>query len=424
MKKIYLALLLFTFTAGNLYASGFGVFTQGANGLGQGNAVTAHVTGPSSLYFNPALLPQLAGTQIELGTTLIYAKREFISDLSGLTEKGESSAKFPSTFYATHQFNDQLSAGLGIFFPFGLTTEWGTNWEGRYIATKSELSTTNFNPVLAYQLNDQLSVAAGLDILYLDATLERQVNSTGIGFLINPPGGFGLLPDASQKFSGDGWGLGYNLGLLANITDTLSFGASYRSQIEVKVDGDLSFSIPTGAAPLNAVLNNTTGNSTLQLPQQASVGLAWDASKQLTVELGARWEGWSSTHDISINLDQPVLGQTADVTQREWKDSWAFNLGGEYQVNKILALRAGYLYSKNPVPDNTFEPSIPDADAQLFTLGTGLTFGPWGIDLAYGFEHHKDRNKTNGIGATTGATANGKYSANVHLAAVSIGYRF
>jgi len=30
-------------------ASGYGIFTQGASGLGQANAVVAHTTGPSSL---------------------------------------------------------------------------------------------------------------------------------------------------------------------------------------------------------------------------------------------------------------------------------------------------------------------------------------------------------------------------------------
>ena len=57
-------------------ASGYGVFTQGASGLGQANAVVAHTTGPSSLYFNPALINDVPGRQVEVGTTAVYSDRE------------------------------------------------------------------------------------------------------------------------------------------------------------------------------------------------------------------------------------------------------------------------------------------------------------------------------------------------------------
>ncbi|HEX9777618.1 MAG TPA: outer membrane protein transport protein [Geopsychrobacteraceae bacterium] len=424
MKKFCLTLLMVLWAAGNLQASGFGVFTQGAKGLAQSNAVTAHASGPSSLYFNPALLPRITGTRVEVGATLIDADREFNSAASGLTEGGADSLKSPGTFYATRQFSDRLSAGLGVYFPFGLATEWERGWEGRYIATRSEIATVNINPALAYRVNDQLCVAAGLDALYLDAELERQVNSTLLGFMLNPPDGLGTLPDAKQKFSGNGWGFGYNLGVLLKLGEHLDFGASYRSRIDVTADGDLEFTVPPGAAVLQPLLTDTGGDSDIRLPRQAAFGLAWNIAPPLTVEIGARWEDWSSTNQVLINLDQAVLGQTVDVTPRDWNDTWAFNIGGAYRLNETVTLLAGYLYSDNPVPDHTFDPSLPDADAHLFTIGTGLSFGNWTVDLAYGFEHHEDRDKNNPIGSTTGSTANGTYSANIQLAAASIGYRF
>lgn len=425
MKKAYMLLLFLLLTAGNLHASGFGVFTQGAKGLAQSNAVTAHSTGGASiLYFNPALLTETDGTRIEVGTTLVDVDREFKSDLTGTTEGGDDSTKTPSTLYVTTQVNEQLSAGLGVFFPFGLASEWNDTWEGRYLATTSEVSTTNINPVLAYRVNSNLSVAAGLDALYLDAELSRQLNSTLVGTMLNPPTGLGILPDISQKFTGDGWGFGYNLGVLLNLTDTLDFGATFRSQIDIDVDGELQFSIPSGATILDPFLNNTGGDAEISLPRQATFGLAWAASDTLTLEVGARWEDWSSTGQLLITLDQPVLGQTADSTPRDWNDTWAYNIGGEYLLNDRVSLMAGYLYSDNPVPDHTFDPSIPDSDAHLFTIGTGLTFDKWTVDLAYGYEHHEDRDKNNQIGAATGSPANGEYSVNIHLAAISVGYRF
>lgn len=419
-------------------ASGFGVFTQGAKGLGQANATVAHATGASSLYFNPALLPQVPGSQLEVGTTLIFSDREFESDITGQSEESEESTQFPSSIYLTHSYGNGLATGLGVYFPFGLATEWQENWDGRYIATKSDLFTTNINPVVAYQPIPQLSFAAGLDLLYLDAELQRKVNSTAIGVIANPPGGLGPISDIGQKFTGDGWGLGYNLGLFLQITENIDFGATYRSKVDITADGDAKFSVPADAALLGfgALFPNTGGEADITLPAQATFGLAWTASDRLTLEVGARWEEWSEFDQLRIDLDQALLpgtvGETrTSVTPRDWDDTWAFNVGGEYRLNETLTLLAGYLYSDNPVPDSTFDPSIPDSDTHLFTLGGELAWGDFTLALAYGYEHHEDRTKNNAIGDPLDpggvnplSFANGDYSADIHLAALSVGYSF
>lgn len=438
-QKLWLVLFILLLAATQAYASGFGVFTQGASGFGQANAVMAHAAGPSSLYFNPALLTQVPGTQVEAGTTAIFTDREFKSSLTGRTEESEEDVQFPSTFYLAHQFNDEVAAGLGVFFPFGLSTEWDENWDGRYIATRSEVFTTNINPVVAWRPIPRLAVAAGLDVLYLDAELERKVNSTALGFALNPPnpplnpGGLGLLSDVNQKFTGDGWGIGYNLGLVLQVSENIDFGATYRSHIDVNVDGDARFDVPADAAGVGfgPLFPKTGGDADIRLPAQATFGLAWAATEKLTLEAGARWEDWSSFDELKIELDQPILQQSENITLRDWDDTWAFNLGGQYRLNDMVTLLAGYLYAENPVPDSTFDPSIPDSDAHLFTLGTDLTFGRFSVSLAYGYEHHEDRTKNNAIGDPLDpsglnplSSANGEYQADIHLVATSVAYRF
>lgn len=431
-QRLCLVLLLLLFAATRADASGFGVFTQGARGLGQANAVVAHAAGPSSLYFNPALLTHIPGTQVEAGTTAVFSDREFKSSLTGRSEESDEDDQFPSTFFLAHQFNDRLDAGLGVFFPFGLATEWDGKWDGRYIATRSEVFTTNINPVVAWRPIPPLSMAAGLDVLYLDAELENKVNSTALGFMLNP-GGLGLLSDINQKFSGDGWGVGYNLGLVLQINENINFGATYRSHVDVTVDGESRFDVPADAAGLGfgSLFPQTGGDTDIRLPAQATLGLAWAPTEQLTLEIGARWENWSSFDELKIELDQPILQQSENITPRDWDDTWAFNVGGQYLLNDMVTLLAGYLYAANPVPDSTFDPSIPDSDAHLFTLGTDLNFKRFSVSLAYGYEHHEDRTKNNAIGDPLDpsglnplSTANGKYKADIHLLAASVAYRF
>jgi long-chain fatty acid transport protein len=149
MKRSGLLLSLLLLLPSLAFASGYGVFTQGASGLGQANAVVAHPTGPSSLYFNPALLNDVPGRQVEIGTTAVYSEREIDLD-SGGTEKGDSAWNFPSSFYYTHNGGERFAAGIGVFFPFGLSNEWDKDYEGRYIGTKGEMFSMNINPAVSF----------------------------------------------------------------------------------------------------------------------------------------------------------------------------------------------------------------------------------------------------------------------------------
>ncbi len=402
------AAIVFCFMS-EAYGSGFGIFTQGASALGQADAVVAHTDEPSAIFFNPALINSLPGTPIEVGTTLIYPSREFTSDATGDTSKTDTDLFYPSTFFITHTFNDKVSAGLGVFNPFGLATEWKDDWEGRYITTKAEVETYNFNPVVSYRVMPSVSIAAGIDFLLLDATLEKKI-----------PLGPGL-PDAGQKFSGDGDGIGYNLGILVNMTDSISLGVSYRSEIDVDIDGDVKFDLPDPS--LTTMLPNTGGKTNITLPQQVFAGISFEVSDQLTAEVGLRWEGWSSYKELKIELDKPVgyPPQTYVTEEKDWHDTYAVNLGVKYRVNEIVSLLAGYLYGEDPIPNSTFEPSVPDADSHLFCVGTDMEFNKLKIALSYAYQLLEERDKDNHVG---GGTANGKYDSDLHMLGVSLVYGF
>lgn len=397
----------FTFSPSPAQAGGFAVFTHGASALGQGNAVIAHGDDPTVIYYNPALLSQLPGTQVQVGTTAIFPHREFRSELSGATFETDSDFFMPSTFYLSHRFSDKLSAGLGVFSPFGLGNDWGKEWEGRFITTNSELKTYNFNPALSLRLTPRLSVAGGINLLYLDSTLEKQLPIPGL--------------EIGQRFSGDGQGWGYNLGLLLDLTDDLALGVSYRSRIKVDAKGDVTFALPEGVtAPLPA----QTGRADLTLPQQAFAGLYYRGFEPFTFEVGLRWEGWSAFDELRIELAD---GQSA-VTPRDWSNSFAYNVGGRYRLNSTVTLLAGYLYGETPVPDHTFDPSIPDSDTHVFSFGTDLEFNRYKVALSYAYQRFEKRTKNNLIGDSPGAEsvdlANGPYKSDLHMVALGLTYRF
>jgi long-chain fatty acid transport protein len=420
--SVFVAFLSIVGTVQNVYGSGFGIFTQSASSLGQGSAVVAHTNSPSTIFFNPALMNTLSGTQVEVGTTLVSPNREFRS-FSGNTFETKDDVFFPSTFYITHKFNDKVSAGLGVFNPFGLGTDWGGTWEGKYLATKSEMQTFNINPAVSLQVLPGLSIAAGLDILVLDATLQNKIDVSGIA---GAPSG--TFPDAGQKFHGDGTGIGFNVGMHADLGKNVSLGAAYRSEVEIDPTGDVTFDIPNGLPePLNSIIRaslvNSSAKTRITLPQQVFAGIAYKGVDRLTLEAGMRWEGWSSFKELKVDLDNG-LSQTQE---RNWKDTFAIDLGARYRLNDTVSLLGGYLYSQNPVPDSTFEPAIPDSDTNLFCVGADLNFRKLNVALAYAYQLQNARTKNNNIGdpfQPGSGTANGKYSTNIQLVALSLAYKF
>jgi long-chain fatty acid transport protein len=394
----------FTCSVPIVHGSGFGIFTQGASALGQADAVVAHADGPSAIFFNPALMNRLPGTEVEIGTTLIFPDRDYTAP-DGTTASTRTAVFTPSTFYLTHAFNDKFSAGLGVFNPFGLGTDWGSTWGGttpagglgRFLATKSELTTWNINPVAAYRVTPHLSVAAGLDIILLNATLEN----------IAPPNA--LVPvEFAQKFDGSGTGVGYNFGVYYEVNDKLSLGASYRSQVEIDVNGNLTVSV----SPLSP-----SANTQIKLPQQVFAGIAFRPVDRLTLETGMRWEDWSSFKQLQI----VIAGQPPVVSPRNWHGTIALNAGGKYRLTDTVSLMAGYLYGWNPVPDSTFEPAIPDSNTHLFCVGGEAQLKSFKVAVGYAYQLQYQRGKTTNL---YGPLANGTYNSDLQLLAISLGYRF
>jgi long-chain fatty acid transport protein len=409
--------LCFFFGAGNAHASGFGIFTHGAHALGKSNAVTASNESPSTVFFNPALINHLPGTQVEVGTTMIAVRQDFTSAATGLGIDGAEDEFFPSTFFLTHTVSNQFSVGLGVFNPFGLATEWPDDWEGRYLTTKSEMTTFNFNPVVSYRVTPDISMAAGAAFLKLDATLENKLNMALLGF---PAGS----ADGNQKFEGDGQGVGYNLGLSAKLNDKLSLGVSYRSAIDVTADGQVSTQLPSGADAVAPLFPTTNGETKICLPRQVSAGIAYQISSKAAIETGIRWEEWSSFDELRITFDSPVAGQTQKLTPKNWDDTFAVNIGGHYHFTDKYTLLLGFLYENNPVPDDTFDPTIPGSDSYLYSVGMTAKYEKFTYSISYGLQWKEGRTKNNTISALDGSTANGEYNAVLHLLGGSFSYHF
>ncbi|UCH81046.1 MAG: outer membrane protein transport protein [Nitrospiraceae bacterium] len=418
--RVILLILLIPALAPHAWSSGFALYNHSSASIAQGGAVIAHNDDSSALFFNPALMNKLEQPQVKLGINYLRSSVEFKSDATGKTFNLKDTSHYIPTVFAIHRINDSISAGLVVFSHFGLSTTWDDEWEGRYLATHSELKTITVNPAVSFMLLPQVFVAGGVSISILDAELNKNIT-------LSP-----MLPDIRQKLTGDDVAVGYNAGLLVDITEDVSFGISYRSSMKAEFQGEVEHQIPQ-AIPSNfaSMFPDTSASTTVNLPPQAFAGIAYSGIESFVFEVSVKWEGWSKYDELRILLDEPIVTETAIVIPRNWEDVYPVSFGAQYRVNDMFDINAGYTYDPTPVPDDTFEPSVPESDGHIFSLGTDIRFRNVEGGLLYAYKKYIDREKNNMLddNPTDGivnplTSVNGTYKNSINMFGIDVAYVF
>ncbi len=431
-------------TASLAVAAGLKVNEQGAKAMAMGNAFTAQADDPSALFYNPAGISFLKGTQVNLGSTTIYVpSTEFhgTAPLSGtaptgvgstsIFEKSKEDIFIAPAFYLTHSFEGQpVSIGLAVNAIYPLAKSWDDSSAFRAEIMNIAVKPINFQPTVAYRFDDwNLSVAAGLDVTYAIVTLQRAAYYTPA----TPGTAYEL---GNMGLDGNATDVGWNAGLKWKALPNLSFGIAYRSEIDLKIKGDANFlaTTPLGftsigmstsaSSPYSRARVSSTVSSTITLPDSLALGVAWQPNDKLTVELDAERTGWSSMKKLEFQFDSPQFANFNNKPKPlNWEDVWCYKIGGQYALTKNLDLRAGYMYDKNPIPDATLGPVLPDSDRHSFSIGQGFHNDMFSLDIAYMWTHFVDRTVHNqNMVELTGA--NGTYKSDVHLFGGSITVKF
>src|SRR2546428_170847 len=172
-----LALLVGLTTAA--FAGGFSFTEHGAAASGKANAFAGEANDPSAIFYNPAGITQLPGTQLMIGTSIVKLDSTFRCSTTPC-ENSQLQDQFPIIphFYITHRFkqwDERVSIGLGVYTPFGFVADWPDNWQGKFNTTDARLRVTVYNPTVAYQVTPEFSAAAGIRISDARAEFEQMV---------------------------------------------------------------------------------------------------------------------------------------------------------------------------------------------------------------------------------------------------------
>ena len=379
LNRLVVSVILVMFLWEPVYGSGFSIYAQGARAFGLAGAFVARAGDLSAIFYNPAGIGNITGTHVQVGITPLIRRSLFEHDpLIGYYTKTISYKRwlFLPTLYLTSRITPRITAGFGMYSPFGFRVYWGDNWPGQKILTETNLHTRCFNPVLAYRVTGRLNFAVGYQYV------KGNYDVTRFPYAPEPYDRYRPVSDLGAKAitEVDGSGSGFTAGLQFRATDTVTLGLCYRSSVKLDLSGDITLT------PEVSPGSNIT--TEIGLPASFAFGIDYLANEQLALEVDVIWMGWSSFDKIAIEAVNPDLSYTSE---KKYKDNVHFRLSLEYSADNIAVFRTGYFYVPSPIPEEYLGPIIPNTVQEGITLGFGLPHERFTFDAAYMHSFRRER---------------------------------
>ncbi len=381
--------------ASQAFAAGFMLTEQSAGSMGRAYAgVGVDGTEISGVYYNPAAMVLHPGTKIQMGFVGIGLNLDYAdANDSSADANGRYKPQAIPFGYITHQINDSVWFGLAMTVPFGMGTEYDSNWKHADHGISATILTYDFNPNFAWKLNEKFSIGAGVSLQYAKADLKKD------SYLANQTNNFLRDSTVRSEIKADSWAWGFNVGLMWSPLETLRLGLSYRSQIRHDAEGDLTLdrvkigsydnsslersALNTILSGLSSYLGTTDGYATVTAPAWALASIAWDVNDLLSLYASFRWTDWSSFDKLEIEGGNGV-GETIN---NNWRDTYLGALGADLRLTSWWTLRGGIAYESSPIANKlTRTAIIPDADRWWFAVGSSFKVTDnfqWDISFAH-----------------------------------------
>jgi long-chain fatty acid transport protein len=371
--------------------AGFTILEQSVSGIGgafAGGAATA--SDASTAFFNPAGMSYLDSAQVQAETHYLMLNAYFTNKgtttttssgstvaTSGGNSEGGFKTPVPSAYFV-QPLGHGLTLGFSMNCPFGLGTEYDSDWAGRYMAIKSQITTVDMSPSIAWRVTDKLSIGAGMDCYYIDANL-----TSAIDFGRNGTSTF----DGFTNMKADDDAYGYHLGVIYQVTDSTRIGVAYRSQVTTHLKGTVDFTVPANyVAYLNSIGYGSTATyiqslfadqgvgAVLKLPASASLSVVQSLNDKIDLLADVTWTDWSTFYSLDLNFENAATEAYAGKAQIEnWRDTFRYSTGLTYKWSDTLKLRMGLCYDEAAVRSAYYRtPRIPDA--KRYWIATGLSW--------------------------------------------------
>jgi long-chain fatty acid transport protein len=362
--------------------NGMNLEAYGAMAGGMGGASFAYDNGNAAMMNNPATLGlRKQSSNFGLGLTALIpdVKTTMPSPAGPVTVESDGNLYLMPNLSFIKK-SGEFTYGAGLYAQGGMGSEWGASLSGGSgLEQRSEVGFGRLMFPLAYNVNDALTVAAQLE--YVWASLDLK--------MINPVTGdyysFSNNSDFTGEATGSGWA--YKLGAHYRLNNEFAIGATYHSRTDIEdLEGSGYLNSPNNPAQYKVV--------DPQWPETYGVGMAWNTTDKFMLATDIKIIHWSNSLDtfrIKVN-GSPAFGLNG--SPQNWDDQTIYMIGGQYTVSSGVALRAGYNYASNPVPDVTLNPLAPAIISSHYTFGVGWKAGG-GHNLASSFTYSPEVEQTN-----------------------------
>ncbi|EKP0308583.1 outer membrane protein transport protein [Aeromonas veronii] len=362
---------------GQVHAAAFQLNEHSASGLGRAYAGEAAIADNASvLARNPAAMTTFDKMAVSVSGTYIKPDVDVDGDIhlvdkngNRLTTLGSASESdiapgaFVPASYFIQPLNDQWAWGIGLFSNYGLSTEYSKSNLAGTGAGDTSLVTFNINPNIAYRINEQFSIGAGINAVYGSAELNRYAG------LLGPLNPSGPLPKNTRlaHMKGDTWGFGWNVGTLYEVNENHRFALTYRSQVDMSFDGDFQ-----GATSRNRTVD---GNLKLDLPAQAEFAGYHRLNQLFAVHYSVNWTDWNAFEELKATSSQCAGGECLQKDEK-FKDAMRYAIGGTWYINPAWEARIGFAYDESPIEAEYRSLSIPDSDRVWYSAGATYHINP------------------------------------------------
>jgi len=396
----------FAFTLGLLalpsiaHAQAFGLNEIGSCALGRAFANTgAPCDDASSIYWNPGTMPKSPGFSALAGAAIIGIQGDFTQDTTFQRYDADVPTAVVPHLFVNYRTAGRLAYGLGVYVPYGLTSQWTDEFPGRFAAKKASLQTIYVQPNVAFALTDGWSFGGGPVIGHSSVELvqaidlsQQKTSATGPTF-----GQLGIpkrTEFARATLKGDAMALGVHVGVHGRLSPVWEIGARFLSSMYFKYDdADATFEArPTGLTlaannPLNApagtpvdalLAGQFTGTGALTAqkvktrimhPAQAQIGVGYNGFANTTIAIDYAWVGWKAFKELPVDFQGAA---TDRVLIEEYNNTSSIRFGVEHRLSNGAALRAGLAGAASAAPDVTVTPLLPEQDRGYGSIGGSL----------------------------------------------------
>lgn len=405
-------------------AEGYQVNTFSARQEGMGHVGVAMKLGAESQIFNPAGL-SLSRKVIDFSGSVSAIKATATATHEGKEYTTSNKISTPMNVSAAFRIYDNLYAGVTVYTPYGSSINWGKNWPGAVLNQSVDLKVFTVQPTISWNILPNLSVGAGLMISWGSVNLNKALapsdNFGNLVELVNESNRLkhqaaileGIVtgnpvqtpapeeirytdngvPPASVNLSGKSEiAVGINAGIMWDITNRWTAGASFRSKMNMKVkagDASVEYNDEVARALLSSTLdhlNTTNFSASMPCPYVFSVGVSYKPFRDLIIAFDAQLNGWGTYKQLDIEFDH--LPEFDQNLKKDYHNAMTYHLGAQYSLTKRFDLRAGLMIDTSPCNTDYYNPETPGMTK--IEPSVGFSFRPVGglyIDVAFMYVH-------------------------------------